>query len=273
MFDLVQCLVQRCLLYATSDVRDCYVLVKKALYEPGVKKVVLILHSQGGIEGGMMIDWLLDEVPQDLLQCLEVYTFGCLANHFNNPRRIFTPPSDAGASQATAATNDDDPAHEGAISHIEHYANKYDFASIWGVLNFTKNNTVDHLQNRFMGKVFVNPRSGHQLNQHYLDSIFPLDKTLRFTRDPIDGDFMDMEAIPDNNGDGKDDRSKLPNLLGFKHLKDIPGTVTPDRGPTPPPENRDTTGLDWNGTYGGYKVKMRDVSRLWQYRNGGKPVS
>jgi hypothetical protein len=64
VFDLVQCLIQRALLYATSDIRECYVLVKKALYRPGVKMVVLILHSQGGIEGGMILDWLLDEVPQ-----------------------------------------------------------------------------------------------------------------------------------------------------------------------------------------------------------------
>jgi hypothetical protein len=33
----------------------------------------------------MIIDWLLQEVPQDLLAKLEVYTFGCAANHFNNP--------------------------------------------------------------------------------------------------------------------------------------------------------------------------------------------
>ncbi|KAM0248027.1 hypothetical protein ACHAQJ_009632, partial [Trichoderma viride] len=191
VFDLVQCLIQRALLYATSDIRECYVLVKKALYRPGVKKVVLILHSQGGIEGGMILDWLLDEVPQDLLQIMEIYTFGCLANHFSNPARSST--TSATGSQVSQTTAQEANTQR-AIPHIEHYANTYDFASRWGVLNFTQIKSVAHLENRFMGKVFVNPKAGHQLNQHYLDSIFPLDSTRRFTREPRDGDFMIMDS-------------------------------------------------------------------------------
>ncbi|KAL6879328.1 hypothetical protein J3F83DRAFT_768581 [Trichoderma novae-zelandiae] len=194
VFDLVQCLIQRSFLYATSDIRDCYVLVKKALYRPGVKKVVLILHSQGGIEGGMILDWLLDEIPQDLLQILEVYTFGCLANHFSNPSRSITSAgSSAKQSSAREATD------QRAIPHIEHYANAYDFASRWGVLAFTRRKVHGHMESRFMGKVFVNPRAGHQLNLHYLDSIFPLDPTRRFTREPIDGDFMDMKSCAETD--------------------------------------------------------------------------
>lgn len=65
--------------------RDCYSIVKSTLYQPHLTKVIFILHSQGGIEGGLIIDWLLQEVPQDLLAKLEVYTFGNAANHFNNP--------------------------------------------------------------------------------------------------------------------------------------------------------------------------------------------
>jgi hypothetical protein len=45
--------------------------IKASLYSDA-SKVVFILHSQGGIEGGMIIDWLLQEVPQDLLSKLEV---------------------------------------------------------------------------------------------------------------------------------------------------------------------------------------------------------
>lgn len=47
------------MLYATSDVHECFALVKKALYHKPVKKVVFILHYQGGIEGGMIMDSLL----------------------------------------------------------------------------------------------------------------------------------------------------------------------------------------------------------------------
>ncbi|KAJ5046309.1 uncharacterized protein L3040_003556 [Drepanopeziza brunnea f. sp. 'multigermtubi'] len=85
IFDVVQCLIQRNFTYATQDVRDCYQIIKRTLYQPHLTKVIFILHSQGGIMGGMIIDWLLQEVPQDLLAKLEVYTFGNAANHFNNP--------------------------------------------------------------------------------------------------------------------------------------------------------------------------------------------
>ncbi|KAJ1324138.1 hypothetical protein MN608_10198 [Microdochium nivale] len=85
LFDVVECLIQRNFGYATGDVREAYKVVKDKLYNPQYSKVVFILHSQGGIEGGLVLDWLLQELPQDLLAKLEVYTFGNAANHFNNP--------------------------------------------------------------------------------------------------------------------------------------------------------------------------------------------
>ena len=80
-------MVQRNFNYATKDVRVCYDIIKGLLYRPEFSKVVFILHSQGGIEGGLVLDWLLQELPQDMLSKLEVYTFGNAANHFNNPHR------------------------------------------------------------------------------------------------------------------------------------------------------------------------------------------
>jgi hypothetical protein len=87
ILDVIECLVQRNLGYATNDVRVCYRIIKEKLYNPQYSKIVFILHSQGGIEGGMVLDWLLQELPQNLLSKLEVYTFGNAANHFNNPYR------------------------------------------------------------------------------------------------------------------------------------------------------------------------------------------
>ncbi|KAI1332507.1 hypothetical protein F5Y16DRAFT_179268 [Xylariaceae sp. FL0255] len=87
IFDVIECLIQRNFSYATSDVRLAYKTLKETLYNPQYSKVVFILHSQGGIEGGLVLDWLLQELPQDLLAKLEVYTFGNAANHFNNPHR------------------------------------------------------------------------------------------------------------------------------------------------------------------------------------------
>jgi len=273
VFDLVQCLIQRWLLYATSDIRDCYVLVKKALYRQGIKKVVLILHSQGGIEGGMIVDWLLNEVPQDLLQKLEVYTFGCMANHFNNPYR-----SSASSAAATAAaankTVNPDVLRQRAISHVEHYANNYDFASRFGVLNFTRTAPKDKLENRFMGRVFVNPKTGHQFNQHYLSSIFPLDATGRYTRDPEDGDFMALKAnVSQNKGDSGEREGLLQSLCATEAVSRLEGELM-NVTPTSPVNTRNSDFVLRDGEVGGYGVtelRMWQLSRLWMYRNGLSP--
>jgi hypothetical protein len=61
LFDMIECLVQRNMSYATNDIRSVYVSIKAALYSEKIKKVVFVMHSQGCIEGGLIIDWLLDE--------------------------------------------------------------------------------------------------------------------------------------------------------------------------------------------------------------------
>lgn len=61
LFDLLQCIVERDFCYATADIRRSYVTVKEKMLDPSSKKVVLLLHSQGGIEGGLILDWLLTE--------------------------------------------------------------------------------------------------------------------------------------------------------------------------------------------------------------------
>ncbi|TLS24299.1 hypothetical protein PpBr36_08308 [Pyricularia pennisetigena] len=110
IFDIVECLVQRTFGYATDDVRLCYAAVKEKLYDPQYSKVVLILHSQGGIEGGMVLDWLLQEMPQDLLAKVEVYTFGNAANHFNNPHVHVTSQENAEANPIAASIDVAEPA-------------------------------------------------------------------------------------------------------------------------------------------------------------------
>ncbi|KAL2823050.1 hypothetical protein BJX63DRAFT_4395 [Aspergillus granulosus] len=182
VFDLLQCLLQRDFSYATKDIRDSYVHIRTALLDPDNTKVVLILHSQGGIEGGLIVDWLLDEIPQGLLRKLEIYTFGNAANHFNNPYRdLPAGKKDSGRSEKrTTRLNE----YDNTILHIEHYANAREFVSVWGVLNFTS------ILNRYMGQVFVRPGTGHMFNQHYMDTMF----TLGPDRKVLDSnEFMDME--------------------------------------------------------------------------------
>lgn len=109
--------VQRNLCYSTQDIRDAYQLIKEELLNEKHQKVVFILHSQGGIEGGLVIDWLLDEIPQDRMQRLEVYTFGNAANHFNNPHRLLASTNKVMQLDVRAAKQSK------AIRYVEHYAN------------------------------------------------------------------------------------------------------------------------------------------------------
>ncbi|KAL3467957.1 hypothetical protein BJX64DRAFT_80807 [Aspergillus heterothallicus] len=193
VFDLLQCLIQRDFSYATQDIRDSYVHIRKALLDPDNTKVVLILHSQGGIEGGLIIDWLLDEIPQGLLRKLEIYTFGNAANHFNNPYR--DRPAREKDSECPDLRSTRADRHNNTILHIEHYANSREFVSVLGVLNF------NNILNRYMGQVFVRPGTGHMFNQHYMDTMF----TLGPDRRVLDSnEFMDMEIdFPDSGSKGQ----------------------------------------------------------------------
>ena len=244
IFDTIECLIQRNLSYATPDVREGYVVIKEALMNPKYKKLILILHSQGGIVGGLIIDWLLDEIPQDLLQKLEVYTFGNAANHFNNPHR-YALDHHIGEHVTLPQSK--------AIRHIEHYANFSDFVCAWGVLNFIK------LSNRYMGRLFGRPGSGHQLNQHYMDNMFPLGPDGKALEK---NDFMDSEVrfqqapTPDDPGE---------SLLSSLQCDNTPeATVVDENSPIDVTHGR-------HKQINGLKLKVKDFSRLWHYRNGRSP--
>lgn len=315
-------MIQRNLGYATTDVRVCYRIIKEKLYNPQYSKVIFILHSQGAIEGSLILDWLLQELPQDLLAKLEVYTFGNAANHFNNPHRhihsqdvalnnpiaasidstnaaqeaasaVPQPSSDStepAAEQVVAETEARQPdpsafsllraetsslspskVSDRAIGHIEHYAHTTDFVALWGVLHFTTSALGSHSLPRFIGRVFArtSARGGHQFCQHYLDGMFPLE------RDPSDprkflgcveenNEFMESEIVIGAEGDemGSVREAMEVSWLGR-------GTVTAGdvaiHGGSPVEERgrhrrREET-----------RVKVKDLSRLWQYRNGRSP--
>ncbi|KAL4900916.1 hypothetical protein BDW74DRAFT_88709 [Aspergillus multicolor] len=218
VFDVIQCLIQRDFSYATEDVREAYALLRAALLNPDYTKVVLITHSQGGIEAGLITDWLLDELPQGLLRKLEIYTFGNAANHFNNPYRALPRTQEEDSDGILPQIQQPAENTDKTILHIEHYANARDFVSLWGVLNFS------NIPNRFMGHVFVREGSGHMFNQHYLGTMFPLGPDKRVLDE---NRFMNTEI-------------------------EIPGSFE-------------------DGSSATQMVKVREVSRLWLYRNGGSP--
>ncbi|MCJ1392014.1 hypothetical protein MMC18_004881 [Xylographa bjoerkii] len=169
--DLLECLVQRCLAFNTMDVRVAYDYTKACLLDPTVNKVVLIVHSQGGIIASLVLDSLYADLPCAIISKLEVYTFGSAASHFNDPH-ISRPPA----------------APKYCVPHIEHYVNELDLVPRWGVLY----NVCQVLDNKYCGNVFVRMgASGHLFNQHYMDPIFPLDEASA-------GSFLDQVVNVDN---------------------------------------------------------------------------
>ncbi|KAM4056599.1 alpha/beta-Hydrolase [Hirsutella rhossiliensis] len=300
LFDIIECLIQRNFTYATADVRLCFKTLRNVLYDPSKSKVVFILHSQGGIEGGLVLDWLLQEMPQDLLAKLEVYTFGNAANHFNNPHRhalsqsltqskpllaINTFLTESGfASPASSPTEvkngftTQDPAtplrepslpvsrtlsaaKDRAIGHIEHYAHSTDFVALWGVLHFATNKMGSPQLPRFLGRLFQRStgRGGHLLNQHYLDGMFPL------KRDPETGEFV-----------GADDENEfMEEIIRLGH-EDVAMDKTREAFDiayvgTRDPDASDASLPMANTRRAEKKVKVKELSRLWSYRNGRSP--
>ncbi|KID78593.1 uncharacterized protein G6M90_00g044140 [Metarhizium brunneum] len=309
LFDVIECLVQRNFTYATSDVRICYKILRDVLYDPSKSKVVFILHSQGGIEGGLVLDWLLQEMPQDLLSKLEVYTFGNAANHFNNPHRhvasqnlsatnplvairtfvsesSFSTPvtspvgatnghakggdpsalTTSGTSESFSSSRVSSAAKDRAIGHVEHYAHSTDFVAMWGVLHFATNRMGSHQLPRFLGRLFnrATGSGGHQLNQHYLNGMFPLErdkKTGEFIGADEENAFMEEVIKFGKEGDAMENAREAFDIsyLGTEGF----GT------------GHISTPVEVHGTRGRKRTKtdvmVKELSRLWSYRNGRSP--
>jgi hypothetical protein len=141
------------------------------------------------------------------------------------------------------------------IKHIEHYANGGDFVAQFGVLNYTR------VRNRFIGRLFLSPNRGHLLNQHYLHYMFPLDESRHRIADY--SEFMDMdvrlnrhdvgrEGVGAGLGGGDNDDDNIA-FIGDVNKAIAPMVRFKRSGPVE-------------------RLKVRDFSRLWQYRNGGTPV-
>lgn len=328
IFDVLQCLIQRNFNYATMDVRDCYKIIKATLYDVHLTKVIFILHSQGGIEGGMILDWLLQEVPQDLLAKLEIYTFGNAANHFNNPHlhllsqnAAFKNPSTATLTRTRTRVEGHNPGayandrqnkngkevvgvngkvkdieteHTATpqgktIHHIEHYAHTSDFVSRWGVLHFISS-PPSPTAPRFMGRVFERQGAdgGHQFCLHYLDNMFPL---LPCTSTPgiggsgyegcrDDCEFMDEEVEWWGRSSGREglESSSLSAMGSFNFNEGEEERVgVDDMSPVSASITLNALrgefegGRGMTGSRAREKYRVRDLSRLWLYRNGGSP--
>ena len=310
IFDVVECLIQRNFGYATGDVRICFRLLKDILYDESKSKVVFILHSQGGIEGGLVLDWLLQELPQDLMSKLEVYTFGNAANHFNNPHRhrssqtlsrlnplsamstILTESSFDSPSSSPIDTKVDvniktrnpvrkessgvstrsiSAAKDRCIKHVEHYANSTDFVAIWGILHFATNKMESRELPRFQGRLFARAdgrHGGHQMNQHYLNAMFPLKQdaeTGEYTGADEDNEFMEEVIKAGEEGSAS---------ASAREAFEISWAGTQGFGSGGASDAIEVHGISkkLKEASDDQNIRVKDVSRLWSYRNGRSPV-
>ena len=232
------------------DIRQAYSALFTILNDKNIHKVVLILHSQGAIEGGLALNWLYATLSADQMSKLEMYTFGNAANHWNSPS--LTTSSNTGGSGEAGSARLETPQLRRlgsikdkattTIRHIEHYANLRDYVSRGGILHFrpdpdpTANDGLGPVHsNRFVGRLFKNDASGHLLNQHYLNYFFQVDST-----DPATGKVVE-------------DNEYMNSLVDVGVL-----------------ERWDTVQVgDDEGRTDGTRIK--DLSRLWKYRNGKSP--
>ncbi|KAI9643488.1 hypothetical protein NHQ30_008107 [Ciborinia camelliae] len=342
IFDVLECLIQRSLNYASMDIRTAYRILKGKLYDPDITRIIFVLHSQGGIEGSMIIDWLLAEIPQDLLQKLEVYTFATAANHFNNPHLHLVSQKNALAHPSLPATSltrtittlfsssngpvELPPTRNGngkTIPHIEHYAHTYDFVSRFGVLHYNKNYSNDTFAPRFMGRVFEVEGSGHMFVQHYLDWMFPLSKSLRkrlsgtglkndgkglgggweWERVDEDSSFMgsvvkgvgrikpedklgredwEVSYVGDSDADEDEDDEIVPRSgkngktnasSGSKKKGSLAGATLKEEGITLTDGMTDGENRRARAFRNKMEFKVKNLSRLWLYRNGKSPMN
>ncbi|KAK5073293.1 hypothetical protein LTR70_010321 [Exophiala xenobiotica] len=241
LFDTIECVVQRTFGYATPDIREIYSDVCNFIEEESeqayrYKKIVIILHSQGAIEGGTVLDWLYANTDRELLKKVEVYTFGSAANHFNSP---------------------EDTKGNRTVKHIEHYANLGDWVSLFGILHFrplpkpgknpySSKQARKEMENRYVGRLFVRKGSGHQMNGNYLDYYFPMstDDKDRLVAVKDDNDFMSSELNEQILADC-----------------DIASKVS----------EKDVWDCSPRGQHCEDARQIKDVSRLWRYRNGMSP--
>lgn len=242
LFDVIECIIQRTFGYATPDIRVIYADVIKFIEEKTqdahqYNKIVLILHSQGAIEGGLVLDWLFATIDRDLLKKLEVYTFGSAANHFNSPE-------DGEGNQI--------------VRHIEHYANTEDYVALFGILHFRPipragnaayhdNEARQRVENTYVGRMFVRKGSGHQMNGNYLDDCFAMksDEQGRLLRVKECNDFMSSNLNEEIFA-----QYEIASKESEKGIWNCPLQNNCNRG---------------------VARRVKDVSRLWCYRNGRSP--
>jgi hypothetical protein len=142
---------------------------------------------------------------------------------------------------------------------------------------------------RFIGRVFArtSERGGHQFCQHYLDGMFPLARdpvTGQLSRDPetrelvgcdeARNEFMESEIAVARDGD---EGEIVQEGWGISWLSGARGTQVDLRAREveihdgSPVERRGGFSVRDGAARPVAKVKVKELSRLWLYRNGKSP--
>lgn len=120
-----------------------------------------------------------------------------------------------------------------------------------------------------MGRLFLSPNSGHLLNQHYLYEMFPLDLKGRCAEK---NDFMEMEVdvkLENLSAEGREELTDSLSHAGSGKRGSKIAYVGDVNSPISPVHR--TLSLLGDATHPARALKVKDFSRLWQYRNGGSP--
>ena len=254
VLDLVECLVQRDFGYMTADIRIAHNAIKTTLLDPAVHRVVLLAHSQGGIIVSAALDALsYADLPVEAWDKLEIYTFGCAANHFSNPPRCV-------CCHHTGSPGPKQPSRHSRnlrqIAVIEHYANERDFVARMGALNFTGKPAASPAAaapaatttppliggggGSFVGKVFMRMGAGgHLFCQHYLGPMFS----------GLRPEFLDEMVVTDDES-----AAVVGTAGGAQDVERLTADAGVSRAALPVAQRT-----------------VREVSRLWKYKDGKVP--
>lgn len=223
VFDRLKGIILRAFGYTTDEVRQLYAVTKQELLDEDNRRVVLIGHSQvrisavfessfmsgpldcmsiififysihlpqGGTIISTVVDRLLSTLGEGHLRKLEVYTFGCAANHMQGDK---------------------------VLKCIEHFANKYDFVARTGVMAYHPSVMPG---NKYDGTLYIDLVStGHLLNMHYLRTMFADERPVT--------DFAGGGPPTDFPGGGPPIGSHMAGYLGGgRPVTDFPGGRPP----------------------------------------------
>ena len=115
-----------------------------------------------------------------------------------------------------------------------------------------------------MGRIFVRSGMGHLLNQHYLNAMFPLGKNKRVLEN---NSFMDADV----NFTGEEVMDKARDGAFETLEQGRNGSVEAITEEVPVKRSLSTVESTLAAKSALQKPKVRDFSRLWEYRNGGIP--